>query len=91
MVVAEVWNDLLGAEDGVVLLGLGDHRGDCGVRGAGVAVGSAWEVVEAGVAEAFVAVDELAGGLAGDAEARREVGDGVVASEVSGDEGAALV
>ena len=91
MVVAEVGNDLLGAEDGVGLLGLDDHRGDFGVCGAGVAVGRAREVVEAGVAEEFVAVDELVGGLAGDAEAPREIGDGVVACEVSGDESAALV
>ena len=91
IVVAEVRDDLLGAEDRVVLLGLDDHRDEVGACGAGVVVGSVREVVEAGVAEAFVAVDELAGGLAGDAEAPREVGDGVVASEVSGDEGAALV
>ena len=54
-------------------------------------MGSAGEVVEAGVAEEVVAVDELMGGLAGDAEAPREIGDGVVACEVSGDESAALV
>ncbi len=36
----------------------------------GVAVGNAWEVVKAGVAEEFVAVDELVGGLA---ETRKRV------------------
>ena len=61
-----------------------------GVGCAGVA-GSAREVVEAGVAEAYEAVDELVGGLAGDAEAPGEFGDGVAACYPSGDEGAALV
>ena len=51
---------------------------------------SAREVVEAGVAEEFEAVDELIGGLAGDAKAPGEVGDGVAACCPSGDEGAAL-